>query len=161
MRLVVTLLLALLVQTMAVQAAVAQTIETTADLAATAKLSAARGKVLILYVSRPSCPYCAQLEKDVLQPLLKDPALMAKITLRELSWTSRIVTGFDEQQHTAAEVITAFGIAGTPTLLLLDGKGHEITERMVGYPSADFYWYYLEEAIKKAHATLVNLQTAR
>jgi thioredoxin-related protein len=156
MKLVFALLL-----TLTVQALAAQTIETTTDLPTIARLSAAQGRVLILYVSRPSCPYCAQLEKDVLLPLLKDHDLMAQVTLRELSWTSAVITGFDKQQHSAAEVITAWDIVGTPTLLFLDGSGHEIAERMAGYPSADFYWYYLEEAIKKAQTTLVNQQSAR
>jgi hypothetical protein len=48
-------------------------------------------------------------------------------------------------------------VVGTPTLLFLDNKGEELTSRLVGYHSEDFYWYYFDEAIEIARNELLNL----
>jgi hypothetical protein len=47
-------------------------------------------------------------------------------------------------------------VVGTPTLLFLDSGGEELTQRLVGYHSEDFYWYYFDEAIENAKNKLLN-----
>ena len=50
----------------------------------------------------------------------------------------------------ATDIVNEYGVFGTPTLLFLDGAGHEIAERLVGYQSVDFYWSYFERTIASA-----------
>jgi len=114
----------------------------------------AQQQVFLLYVSRPQCPYCAALEKEVLLPMLKDPALRSKLYLRELSWDAVGVVDFQGRQRTARDLIADLGIPGAPTLLFLDGSGAELAQPIVGYHSRDFYWAYFERAIAQAYASI-------
>lgn len=132
----------------------AQSIDAALDLKRQGELAKQQHQIFLLYVSRPDCPYCAELEQAVLLPMLKDPVLMEKIYLAELSWTAAIVTDFNGQRLSADEIVRRFDVIGTPTLLFLDSNGQEIAERLVGYPSADFYWFYFERTIETAWSVL-------
>ena len=113
-------------------------------------------QIFLLYVSRPQCPYCAALEKEVLMPMLKNSLQMAKVHLRELSWDAAGVVDFQGRTRTANDLIEQFAIPGAPTLLFLDGSGRELAPSIVGYYSRDFYWAYFERTIAQAHALVVN-----
>ncbi len=136
--------------------AAAQSIEVAVDLARQGRQVTQQQQIFLLYVSRPDCPYCAQLEKAVLLPMLKDPLLTEKIYLAELSWTSALITDFNGEQRPGADVVNEYKVFGTPTLLFLDGTGREIADRLVGYQSVDFYWSYFERTIASAWSTLSN-----
>ena len=49
----------------------------------------------------------------------------------------------------------------TPTLLFVDGSGQELTERMVGVTTLDFYGGYLDLALDRARANLSNRPECR
>jgi thioredoxin-related protein len=106
------------------------------------------GMVYLLYVSRPACPYCRQLEQNVLIPMRVSKSYVNSVDLREMSFEGEDVVDFDNQSHPSIDIITRFNVIGTPTLLFLDSTGAEVTERIVGYDSEDFYWYYLEQSIE-------------
>ena len=72
------------------------------------------------------------------------------VLLRELSYEGGIITDFNHQLRDSIEIVRQYAVIGTPTLLFLDGSGAELTERIVGYHTQDFYWYYFEEAINLA-----------
>ena len=114
------------------------------------------GRVYLLYISRPECPYCAKLEAHVLRPMLRSHRFDNQIVLRELSWEGDRVTDFEGRRRDPSELVREYGITGTPTLLFLDAAGEELTSRLVGYYSDDFYWYYFENAIRRAHETLLS-----
>jgi thioredoxin-related protein len=113
-------------------------------------------QIFLLYVSRPQCPYCAALEKEVLMPMLKNPSLMAKVHLRELSWDAVGVVDFQGRERNASDLIEEFSIPGAPTLLFFDGSGRELAPSIVGYYSRDFYWVYFERAVDHAHAWVAD-----
>ncbi|MCX7273860.1 MAG: thioredoxin fold domain-containing protein [Burkholderiales bacterium] len=52
-----------------------------------------------------------------------------------------------------ADLAARLKVGVTPTVIFLGGTG-EIADRLVGYPSRDFYAAYLEERIERASATL-------
>jgi thioredoxin-related protein len=113
-------------------------------------------QIFLLYVSRPQCPYCAALEKEVLMPMLKNSSKMAKVHLRELSWDAVGVIDFQGRERNARDLIEQFAIPGAPTLLFFDGSGRELAPSIVGYDSRDFYWAYFERAIAQAHALVID-----
>ena len=113
-------------------------------------------QIFLLYVSRLQCPYCAALEKEVLMPMLKNPSLMAKVHLRELSWDAVGVVDFQGRERNASDLIEEFSIPGAPTLLFFDGSGRELAPSIVGYYSRDFYWVYFERAVAQAHASVAD-----
>lgn len=106
--------------------------------------------VYLLYVTRPACPYCKKLEKNVLYPMRVRETYADTVYLREISFEGGEIIDFDQQVRSSIDIVKRFGVIGTPTLLFLDASGAEITERIVGYHSEDFYWYYFEQSIKAA-----------
>ena len=117
-------------------------------------LAIEKNKVFMLYISRPACPYCARLEEQVLEPMLISNEYDSLVVLRELSTKGKQVIDFDGQRKPAADVTQRYKIAGTPTLLFLDDNGVELTQRITGYHSEDFYWHYLDTAIKSARSRI-------
>jgi thioredoxin-related protein len=108
------------------------------------------GMVYLLYVSRSACPYCKKLEQNVLFPMRASKSYEDLVDLREISFEGGSVVDFDNKTHPSIDIIRRFDVVGTPTLLFLDSSGAEISERLVGYHSEDFYWYYFEQSIEKA-----------
>jgi thioredoxin-related protein len=131
-----------------------QVIVATKKLASEGAQATEQRQIFLLYVSRPHCPYCAALEKEVLMPMLKNPSKSAKIHLRELSWDAAGVIDFQGYERKASDLIEQFAISGAPTLLFFDGSGRELAPPIVGYYSRDFYWAYFERAIAQAHASV-------
>jgi len=123
------------------------------------QLAFREGKVLLLYVSRPNCPYCEKLKNDVLFPLIRGGRFDEKMILREISLNDGSVAGFDNKLATANEILANYEIVGTPTLLFLGENGHELTEKLSGYFSKDFYWSYFENAINRAYKKLRDLSS--
>ena len=61
---------------------------------------------------------------------------------------------FDRMKPDALRFLAArLKVGVTPTVIFLGGAG-EIADRLVGYPSRDFYAAYLEESIERASAAL-------
>jgi len=132
-------------------------IQEVVNLASESQQAISQDKVYLLYISRLACPYCARLEKSVLLPMLNNGDYDGQVELREISWEGGQVTGFDGRAHRSIEIINDYDVVGTPTLLFLDNNGEELTSRLVGYHSEDFYWYYFDEAIESARRKLLNL----
>ncbi len=86
--------------------------------------------------------------------MLRNDDYRPLVDLHELAWESNDVIDFDRQARSAAEIIARYKIMGTPTLLFLDGQGNELTDRISGYHSEDFYWYYFDKAIGVARGEL-------
>lgn len=113
-------------------------------------------RVCLVYISRVGCPYCGKLEKEVLFPLLKVDEYVSRVQLYELPWELTELTDFKKQLISAEEFIDIYGVVGTPTLLFLDASGNEVSERMVGYQSEDFYWHYLDKSIDRGLIKLLD-----
>lgn len=124
------------------------------DLKMESVLSISSGKPYVLYISRKDCPDCKRLERDVLVPLIRSRQYDSMISLRELIWDRNSIKGFNGKSISAEKLIEQYRVIGTPTLLFLNEKGNEIAERLAGYQSEDFYWYYLDKAIELATTNL-------
>lgn len=131
-------------------------IQEVVNLASESQQAISQDKVYLLYISRLACPYCARLEKNVLHPMLNNEDYNGQVELRELSWEGGQVIGFDGKARGSLEIINRYAVFGTPTLLFLDSNGEELTSRIVGYHSEDFYWYYFDEAIENAKNKLLK-----
>ena len=111
--------------------------------------------VILLYVSAPECPYCKKLEKEVLTPLTKSNDYTDKVILREITWrSSESIINFKGQADTPRNLLKSYDIKVTPTLLFLDAYGKELSPSIVGYSSNEFFWYYLDAAIRKSNIKL-------
>ncbi len=126
-----------------------------ADLAADGALSRTRRIPILLFFDREDCPYCERALREHLAPMSaeapwRDDALMRQIEAdRAVS-----VVGFDGRATTHGALSASYGVALTPTVLVVDGTGAPLAEPVVGLLTADFYGAYLEEALRAGLAKL-------
>lgn len=116
------------------------------------------GKPLVVMFSRSDCGYCRRLEAEQFAPLLRAGSYAERIVVRKLSLDpGQRVLDVDGIQVETREVASRYRVFVTPTVLLLGTDGREIAERLVGLGLADFYWAYLERAIRQAERRLEEL----
>ena len=105
----------------------------------------------LLFFSQQECGFCNALRSNVLQPYLRKQK-DKHISIREAHYPIS-----NQQLTTSSSTLTLpalqnrYQVTFFPTLLFINAKGQEISERLVGYqPSNEFYWHYFEKAIDKA-----------
>lgn len=121
------------------------------DLRAELAALAATSAVLVLLVSRMDCPYCLEVRRNYLAPLLRegDPRLV----LRELeSDTVDQLIDAAGQQQPIAEVLRQLHVAFFPTVLFLGSGGRTLAAPLPGLDQAGFYGAYLEGRLQQAQA---------
>ena len=112
---------------------------------------AARKKVpVLLLFSSPECHYCDRVKREYLVPMQQDPAYGKKVIIREITVGSNApLTDFDGTQITEGAFATAHKVYMVPTIQVLDTRGKETGEAIVGLLIPDFYFGYLEAAIEQ------------
>lgn len=109
-------------------------------------------KVMVVMVSRESCPYCVKLKKQIFVPEVRNGELNSKWLLRELLIDGGDThIGFDGKKIDSVDYARSIKATLTPTVLFLDKNGKEIGKRIVGTGGAiDFYDFYLKRSINEA-----------
>ncbi|NRR30752.1 hypothetical protein HSX11_11230 [Oxalobacteraceae bacterium] len=105
--------------------------------------------LLVLLVSRQDCPYCLEVRRNYLAPLLRgaDPRLL----VRELeSDTVAELVDAAGQRQSIAVVLRQLGVSFFPTVLFLGGGGRTLAEPLRGLDQAGFYGAYLERRLQQA-----------
>jgi thioredoxin-related protein len=123
-------------------------IPTLINLQQDANLQQSSGRGILLYVSLSGCNYCAQLEEDVLRPMISSGDYKDKVIIRKINWQSSLpIIDFNGKEQLSADFLLPYQIKATPTLLFLQEGGVESVPAIVGYQDNGFYWYYLDKAI--------------
>jgi thioredoxin-related protein len=139
-------------------AQVAQMVEAR-DLAADARLAAARKIPLLLLFSEAGCPWCERTRQEFLLPMQRNPEYQAKVMMREVGIDSpAVLVDFAGKRTTQAQFARRHGISMMPTVLLLGPRGETLAEPLVGFRGADYYGYFLDQRIE---AALVQLRERR
>ena len=111
--------------------------------------------VIILYFSAPDCRYCMKLEDAVLNPMLRSSDYDKQVLLRKVDWRSpAIVHGFLGQRISLHSLAERYAVKVTPTLVFVDPNGREVAPRILGFQSADFFWYYLDRNIEQSRLVI-------
>jgi thioredoxin-related protein len=117
---------------------------------------------LLLEFAADHCEYCVLLEEEVLQPMLLDRDYDRRVLVRKLTIDQPArLRDFAGHRVTAAQLAERYRISVTPTLIFVDRRGHELTERMVGVTTLEFYAGYLDRALDSAGETLLERQRCR
>jgi len=118
------------------------------DFSQLAKTAHDEDKIIMLEVSASYCNYCELLEEEFIKPMLRsgdyNHVLIRKIEMD----SSDVIKDFSGKLTTPDEFTHRLKIKLTPTLLFFDGRGHEVSPRILGINSLDLYGWYLDEAIK-------------
>lgn len=104
-------------------------------------------KPILLFFSQVDCPYCEDLKRDIIKPLLINEG-ESRLLVREIYQDYHQVLPED---NIVRQLKTGLHINFYPTIAFVDAEGNQVADPILGYqPSNDFYGYYLEEAIETA-----------
>ena len=140
---------------LAVPLAAAPGVQPVADLAALGERARSERVPILLVVSRSDCPYCKLLREEVLDPMLLGGEYAGRILIRELFLDSFApVRDFEGEAVAPQDLAGRYSAGFTPTVLFLDHRGRELVDPLIGINTLEYYGYYLDAAIAKAHARL-------
>jgi thioredoxin-related protein len=109
------------------------------------------GKVPIMLVfTSPYCPYCERAKAEYLAPMVNDPAYRDKVIIRQIEAGSDwALIGFDGKKTTHGAFAAGQKILMVPTIKVVDPRGKELAKPIVGFLTPDFYFGYIEDAMKE------------
>ena len=125
------------------------------DLREEAALAREKQLVLVLEFSSEYCTYCHRLEELFLLPMQRNADYQDKVLIRYVSLDSfETLIDFDGRNIATDEFAARYGVSLTPTLLFLDADGVEMSEKLVGIWSEDFYGGFIDSRIEEARQRL-------
>jgi thioredoxin-related protein len=112
--------------------------------------------VILIEFASDSCEYCRLLEEEFLKPMLIDRDYSEKVIIRSVSLDDhRAFRGFDGELTTANLFSSKYDIEVTPTMVFLSANGDELSDKLVGIWSIDFFGGFIDQRIdiasKKIH----------
>jgi len=110
---------------------------------------------VVIMVDQEDCPYCRRVESEFFAAIfangeLTDKAVFGKISIDH---GETIIDGAGTEISTR-EFLSVYQTSLTPTVLFLSSEQVELSEKMVGLMTPDFYGFYLEQSIKNAIAAI-------
>lgn len=121
------------------------------DLTRDAKLVSKGNRILMIEFSSEYCGYCRLLEDEFLKPMLRNAAYGEKVVIRSISLSDNdTLIDFEGNTISADEFAGEYGVYVTPTLLFLDQNGQEVSDKLIGIWSVDFFGGYIDERIDSA-----------
>ena len=125
------------------------------DLREEARIAESRNLVLVLEFSSEYCGFCRKLEDLFLLPMQRNADYNAKILIRTVSLDSyETVVDFDGRLKSTSEFASQYQVSLTPTLVFLNAEGIELSDKLVGIWSEDFYGEYIDNRIDEARQRL-------
>ena len=127
-----------------------------------ALLSSESGRPILLIFGETLCIYCHRVKENFIKPMIISGDYAEKVIFREVSLDKRdaTITGFNGKTQTLGQLAKQYRIQIIPTLLLLNASGQELSERIIGISSEDYYGYFLDQAILEA-LKKINPETHR
>ncbi|MCM2289458.1 MAG: hypothetical protein NDI67_10560 [Sulfuritalea sp.] len=135
------------------QAAPSHALAEAVDLAADARLAAAKGVPLVLLYSRDDCSWCEKVKREHLGPLSRNPATPAVVRELHMDRTTPMID-FAGRRTTSADFSTQMQARFAPTVMFHGPDGTALAEPIVGFRLADFYAAYLDRAIEESRTRL-------
>jgi len=122
--------------------------------------AASNNKIIMLEISASYCDYCRTLEEEIIKPMLRSGDYTKDVLIRRLEIDdSYSINNISGEKTTPAELAEKFKIKITPTLLFLDADANEVSERILGVYSLDFYGGYVDEALSNGLITINQRET--
>jgi len=112
-------------------------------------------RVIVVLFSTGGCPWCQRVREEVLLPMLANPVDAARIIVREVDIDGRdAVADFSGAATTHAAFAGRRAVRFSPTVLILGPGGEQLAAPLIGFGTADYYGFYLEERIETGLARL-------
>ncbi len=125
------------------------------DLRQEARLAKSHNLLLVIEFSSEYCGYCRKLEELFLVPMQRNAEYRDKVLIRYVSLDMyETLIDFEGRSMSTSEFASRYDISLTPTLLFIDGDGVEMSEKLVGIWSEDFYGGFIDNRIDEAREKL-------
>ena len=125
------------------------------DLEADAEEAGRRRVPLLILYSLPACPFCNEVRRSHLAPMVADPAQAKRAIIRQVDVNgTQPARGFDGRASTHGRIAAEGKVTFAPVVAFYGPGGRDLGEPLKGMLLRDFYAAYLEEAIAKATADL-------
>jgi len=110
------------------------------------------GKVIMLEMSATYCGYCKTLEEEIIKPMLRSGDYSDNVLIRQVNIDIHgLMDDLGVDKTSPDQLARRYNIFVTPTLLFLDGQGEEVSERILGVNSLDYYGAYVDDALEQGH----------
>ncbi|MCK5334812.1 MAG: thioredoxin fold domain-containing protein [Gammaproteobacteria bacterium] len=110
-----------------------------------------KGIPVLLEFTMNGCPFCEEVEEEVLRPMLISGDYDNKVIVRNVMIDEDTeITDFNGETITYEELASRYNVFVAPTLVLVQGNGKAMGIEMVGVTTIDFYGAYLDQAIEAA-----------
>ena len=132
-------------------------IQSLTNFASTKEEASNSKKIIMLEMSASYCGYCETLEEEIIKPMLRSGDYTEDVLIRRLKIDdTALLKDTSKKQISPAELAKKFNVNITPTLLFLDGNGNEVSEKIRGVYSLDFYGSYVDQAIEQGLKIIRN-----
>ncbi len=127
------------------------TVHAVTDLSREGALARERKVPILLMFSAEYCGYCMRVEEEFLKPMLISGDYTDRVIIRQLKVDSLgEVRDFDGRPIGVEALVNRYGAFVTPTIVFLDAEGRQMSQKMVGLTTPDFFGGYLDERIETA-----------
>ena len=121
------------------------------DFSTDAALSRREKMPILLLVSQDHCPFCVQIKREILSPMVASGEYRERLLIREIFIDlGTRVRDFKGKLVDSSTFALGYKVYLTPTLLFLDPDGKELTERIVGIQTPELFFYYVDHAVQQA-----------
>lgn len=111
-------------------------------------------KIIMLEMSASYCGYCKTLEAEIIRPMIISGDY-ENVIIRKLEIDSyNTIKLPNNKTTTPSKFAGAKGVFVTPTLLFLDHKGEEVSERILGINTIEYFSAYVDAAIEEGSIKL-------
>ena len=125
------------------------------DLRKESRIVDERNLILVIEFSSDYCSYCRRLEEDFLMPMQKNADYNDKMLIRSVSLSDYTnMVDFQGRSVSRAQFASQYKVVVTPTLVFLDSNGVEMSEKLVGFWSEDYFGGYIDNRIDEARGKL-------
>lgn len=127
-------------------------IKSSRDLQQLGRQAAQEKKVIFLEMSASYCGYCKTLEEHIIKPMLRSGDYDHYVLFRKMDIDSHLtITDFDGNKTSPAQYAYQVNASLTPTLLFIDGRGKEVSKRIIGINTLEMYGQYVDDALLQGH----------
>lgn len=110
-----------------------------------------KGIPILLEFTMHGCPFCLEIEEEVLVPMIGSGKYDHKVLVRNVKIDDeKEIIDFNGESISYEDLASRYNIHVVPTLVLVHGNGKAMGLDMVGVTTIDFYGAYLDQAIEKA-----------
>ena len=125
------------------------------DMREASKLARQNNLLLVIEFSSEYCAFCRKLEELFLLPMQRNAEYREKILVRYVSLDAyETLVDYDGLSKSTSEFASRYGVSLTPTLIFIDGDGVELSEKLVGIWSEDFFGGFIDDRIDEARKKL-------